>query len=373
LAALDIKEGSRLADPLVTLYADAIPLERSLVHVIDPSRLEHLRRLVARDPGMMPQDAPVSERKLFEELLPPLELLLKELAQDAVGGDPDAWYERVMLRFTQAIPDMMEVVASGSRHPRVILWARGLSELASDLGGKATRLGDSHYAIPIHELSVALTSNPRAAGILAVELTHVGRFDEAKTYIDMVKKDIPGSDPLGAVVRGSLGRIHYARGEKDLALAELDRAWSGLGASAGNGAGILGEIVDRRSCDYWLFVEILTLRYELAKGRDRNLVKQAEFDLDEAINHAAALGKRMIPALAMKGRLEWLRGNTKLARTTLLALLDLPRGGVLDRADRVDHDRYRVLGLKTLLLLIEPEESEVKARVEDQLAMYDRT
>jgi hypothetical protein len=189
----------------------------------------------------------------------------------------------------------------------------------------------------------------------------------------MVKKDIPGSDPLGAVVRGSLGRIHYARGEKDLALAELDRAWSGLGASAGNGAGILGEIVDRRSCDYWLFVEILTLRYELAKGRDRNLVKQAEFDLDEAINHAAALGKRMIPALAMKGRLEWLRGNTKLARTTLLALLDLPRGGVLDRADRVDHDRYRVLGLKTLLLLIEPEESEVKARVEDQLAMYDRT
>jgi hypothetical protein len=68
-----------------------------------------------------------------------------------------------------------------------------------------------------------------------------------------------------------------------------------------------------------------------------------------------------------------LRGNEELARSTLLALLDLPRGGILDRADRIDHDRYRVLGLKTLLSMLGPQESDLKARIEEQLAMYDRT
>jgi tetratricopeptide (TPR) repeat protein len=370
LAAHDISTKKTMADPLVFRYADATQLESFGSVVIDPTGLERLRRTVSQNPGSMPLDADASEQRLFEDLLPPLETLLAELRNDSVAADADAWYERVMARFTQAIPDMMEVVRAGSRHPRVIHWARGLSQLAGDLGSLATRLGDSHFAVPIHELSVALTANVRATGILAVELTHVGRFDEARPLIEEARRGIPASDALGAVVRGSLGRIHYGLGERQESLEELERAWSGLG---GRGAQVLTQTIDRRTVDYWLIVEILSLRYELAKERDRTLVKQAEFDLQEALDHASGVGKTMVPTLAFSGRFAYLRGQREAARTALEGLMKLPRGNIRERGERVDHARFRVLGLKTLLLLLTPEETDLRSQVEAQLSLYDHS
>lgn len=370
LVALDIAARAGRSDPAVFHYADAMPISKFPPHVIDPAKLERIRREVAQDPGPMPVDASEGERRLFEELLPPLEALLAELSAAAIDGDPDAWYERVLTQFTTAIPEMMEVVSIGSRHPRVIHWSRSVAMLASNLGDKASRLGDTRYSIPIHELAFALTGNPRAAAILAVELTHVGRYDEAAAHIEELKAAIPPADVLGAVMRGSLGRIHFARGRDLEALHALDAAWSGLCGRGGRGADVLSQVADRRSLDYWLVVEMLSLRYELAKKHDRALVPQAEYDLEEALNYGMSVGKRMIPALAFKGRLEHLRGDRSAARACLESLLSLPRGGVMDRADRVDHARFRLVGLRTLLEVLDPDEAELRKAAEEQIALF---
>ncbi|MEE2713941.1 MAG: hypothetical protein VX913_14325 [Planctomycetota bacterium] len=349
--------------------------------VLDKGRLQKLasRLRVAIDAQ---PDGP--EAELLDKL-DGLDLTIIELTRERRSSLPEEWYASVQVRLQELVPDAQEVLYAlrdGSvRHPRFHKFRYSFNVLVRECALWATAVGDLHYSVPLREVLVELTqgqerNHSRARAILGLELLEMKRLEEAKEHLQAAVEQLPRNDVLGAVVKGALATTLIAEGDKAQALTELSEAWSGLSAGVVGGEGML-RLAQPASRDYWLLSELLLLRYELAKDLDPGLREQALRDVLVALEPALDLGVRRVPALAFWGRLKYLQGDVKAARSILLEMRRLRPASFGERGSGArglfDVPRFRLAGLRTLTEVLDPAaDASLLQAIEQEIRALDR-
>jgi hypothetical protein len=323
---------------------------------VDPLRLEDLLASPVSDPPRIPVDKQHLLRRL-----PELETRLAAVADLWSRTREAGSFFAVAADLEDLAPEVLEFHYALSHHVRAVSLVRRFRPLAIEVADRASRAGLLAISTPLRDAIVLLSPPSEVPGetaILGREYLECGETELALELLRQAVPELDGRGLLEAVSRGALGRALAATGAPDQALRELNAAWGGLATVAGPGGRTLQRLVPVDALGYYLVAEFLLARYELVRELDPQLEEQARRDVMRVIDPTLSAGRRRVPALAIRGRLHALRGEGPEARRLLRELRAIETADLSEQADgprgRINHPRFRILGLRTLLEVLDP-------------------
>jgi hypothetical protein len=271
----------------------------------------------------------------------------------------------------QLTPEALELAITWKGEPEGRGGAQSYLRMARTVIPVAGRAGYYEYSIPLLEAinDIGPRSNETEATI-AFQRVYSGDRERGGEELRGLLTKLDAKSPFATLARGVLGIARLEDGDAAGALKELQAAWTKLGL--GGVPGVLMTFTPDQ-LDYYVVAEILLARYEAAKAVDPGLATQAARDLADLLDPALRFGVRRLPALALMGRLELLRGNRDQALLLLRESRRIPSRSLEDRSDgpigRVAHPRYRRIALESLLAALrdDPDAAAERAEIEAEL------
>jgi hypothetical protein len=291
---------------------------------------------------------------------PALEQLVREATADLALVErlwiqgPRANFDAVAAALIDAQYEVLDLWFNHRHAPETVQVASRYQRITRDVAPVASRTGQFEISIPLLQtLQLIGPELPDTAATIAIQQVLAGQVDDGRAALAAAIATLPPRTPFTAFCRGVLGMTLFRLGDPVAGLAEMQAAWSTIGAG---GAKNVGHHFTVDSVDYAVVGEILLARFEAATAVDPALAPQAARDVEDLLKPLLSFGPRRVPPLALVGRLSFLRGDRDRALRLLREARVVPHATLDDLADgpigRISHPRWRRLALETLLLAL---------------------